>query len=260
MIKLSRRYLVGAGVVAPIAALAALVPGNAVAGGHPEAGRAAHSIAGWHPVLGPAGGTCQPAKAAPDLVPGQASPWQPLRNAPAFHPGTMLLASDGTVLVHSEPASGGTSAWYKLTPNSKGSYTDGTWSKLPPMPGGYNPLYFASAILPNGQMIVEGGEYLGGTPTWTNKGAIYNPVTNTWRPVAPPTGWTNIGDAQSDLLANGTFMLSQACQDCLSSSPISTSDFALFNATGRNWLVWQGPGKNDPTDEEGWTSSRTASC
>jgi hypothetical protein len=252
LIKLSRRYLVGAGVVAPIAALAALVPGNAAAGGHPGAGRAVHSIAGWHPVLGPPVGRAKPAKAAPDLVRGQASPWQPLKNAPAFHPGTMLLASDGTVLVHSEPAAGGTSAWYKLTPNSKGSYTSGTWSKLPPMPGGYNPLYFASAILPNGQMIVEGGEYLGGTPTWTNKGAIYNPVTNTWRPVAPPTGWTNIGDAQSDLLANGTFMLSQACQDCLSSSPISTSDFALFNATGRNWLVWQGPGKNDPTDEEGW--------
>jgi hypothetical protein len=164
----------------------------------------------------------------------------------------MLLASDGTVLVHAEPPAGGTRTWYKLTPDSTGSYADGTWSKIAPMPSGYNPLYFASAILPNGQMIVEGGEYLGGTPAWTNKGAIYNPVTNTWRSVAPPAGWSNIGDAQSDLLANGTFMLSQACQNCTSSSPILTTDDALFNATGLNWQVIPGEGKNDPNDEEGW--------
>ncbi len=263
MIKLSRRSRLAVGAVAPIAVLAAaLVPGNAAvaAGGHAAVGRAAHSLAGARPILGPPVGRAKPAASAPDLTPGQASPWKPLKNAPPFDPGTMLLASDGTVLVHAEPPSGGTSAWYKLTPNSKGSYVDGTWSKIASMPAGYDPLYFASAILPDGRMIVEGGEYLGGTPTWTNKGAIYNPVTNKWRSVAPPTGWSNIGDAQSDVLANGTFMLSQACQNCTSSSPILTTDYALFNATGRNWLVQPGQGKNDPNDEEGWTSSRTASC
>ena len=101
----------------------------------------------------------------------------------------MLLASDGTVLVHVEPPNaGGTSIWFRLTPDAHGSYINGTWSRIAPMPAGYNPLYFASAILPDGRMIVEGGEYLGATPTWTNKGAIYNPVTNTWRAVAPPDG------------------------------------------------------------------------
>ena len=76
----------------------------------------------------------------------------------------MLLESDGTVLVHDEPdnnTTGGTSAWYKLTPDSKGSYIDGTWSKIASMPAEYTPLYFASAILPDGRMIVEGGEYIG---------------------------------------------------------------------------------------------------
>ena len=132
---------------------------------------------------------------------------------------------------------GGTPAWYKLTPNSKGSYIDGTWSQIASMPSGYSPLYFASAILPDGRMIVEGGEYNGDYAVWSKQGAIYNPVANTWRSVAPPAGWTNIGDAQSDVLANGTYMLSQACQNCTSSSPILTTDFALFNATGLNWLV-----------------------
>ena len=91
-----------------------------------------------------------------------------------------------------------------------------------------------------------------GTPVWTNKGAIYNPVSNKWQSVTPPGGWTNIGDAQADVLANGTFMLSQACQDCTSQSPSLTTDDALFNATGLNWLVIPGQGKNDPNDEEGW--------
>ncbi|HEX4059975.1 MAG TPA: hypothetical protein VHY58_03050 [Streptosporangiaceae bacterium] len=247
----SRSFL-GLSAITLTALLASLMSGSTVASAG-EHHAAARSLAGDHPVLGPPMGRATPATAAPDLTPGEKSPWTPLKNAPAFHPGTMLLASDGTVLVHSEPSSGGTSVWYKLTPDSSGSYIDGTWSQIASMPSGYDPLYFASAILPNGQMIVEGGEYLGGDDAWTNKGAVYNPVTNTWRRVAPPPGWTNIGDAQSDLLANGTFMLSQACQNCLSSNPqFSTSD-ALFNATGLNWTVLSGQGKNDPNDEEGWT-------
>ena len=254
MIKLSRRAVASVSVIAPVVALAALVPGNAAvaAGGHPPVGRPVHSFAGARPRLTPLG-RAKPAESAPNLVRGKASPWKALKNAPPFSPGTMLLASDGTVLVHAEPPAGGTSKWYKLTPDSKGSYVNGTWSQLPSMPGGYNPLYFASAILPDGRMIVEGGEYLGGTPAWTNKGAIDNPVTNKWRSVAPPLGWTNIGDAQSNVLANGTFILSQACQNCTTSSPILTSDAALFNATGRNWLTIPGQGKNDPNDEESWT-------
>jgi hypothetical protein len=255
LINLSRLSRVVAGVAAPVAALAVLVPGTAAvaAGGHSAPGRAVHRFAGARPVVGPPVGPAKPAREAPDLTRGQASPWEQLKHAPAFHPGTMLLASDGTALVHAERPTGGTSAWYRLTPASNGSYVDGTWSKLASMPGGYDPLYLASAILPSGQMIVEGGEYLGGDPVFTNKGAIYNPVANRWRPVAPPAGWTNIGDAQSDVLANGTFLLSHECLNCTSSNPLLTTGDAIFNSTGRNWLVIPGQGKNDPNIEEGWT-------
>ncbi|HEY2575963.1 MAG TPA: hypothetical protein VGI74_06615 [Streptosporangiaceae bacterium] len=242
-------------MVAPVATLAALIPGAAVAGAgaHPAVARATHSVADARLEADPPVGRPKPATTVPIIASAKNSPWQPLKHAPPFDPGTMLLASDGTVLVHSEPPSGGTTAWYKLTPNSKGSYAGGTWSKIASMPSGYDPLYFASAILPNGQMIAEGGEYLGGTPTWTSKGATYDPVTNKWRPVAPPRGWSNIGDAQSDLLANGTFMLSQACQNCTTSNPLFTTGDALYNETGRNWVTLSGQGKNDPNDEEGWT-------
>ena len=254
MAGLSRRFMVSVGVGASVISLTALMGGNAVAsaGVHPAGSRVAREFAGVRPKVGPPLGRAKPARSVPELTPAKPSPWKALKHAAPFDPGTMLLASNGTVLVHSEPPSGGTSAWYKLTPNSAGSYVDGTWSKIAPMPSGYDPLYFASAILPDGRMLVEGGEYLGGKPVWTNKGAIYNPVRNTWQRVSPPPGWTNIGDAQSDVLANGTFMLAQACGECTSQNPLQTSDDALFNATGLNWLVIPGQGKNDPNDEEGW--------
>jgi hypothetical protein len=256
--RLSRRSLVGLGVAASTAAAAAsMIATTAPAGAKHLAAdhAAAGSFVGVRPKLGPPLGRAKPAATAPNLAQAGPSPWVQLRHAPPFVPDTMLLASDGTVLVHavSPPNGDGTNRWYKLTPDPTGSYADGTWSQIASMPSGYNPLYFASAILPDGRMIVEGGEYLGGTPAWTNKGAIYDPVTDTWKSVAPPGGWTNIGDAQSDVLANGTFMLSQACQNCTSGSPILTTDDALFNATGLNWLVIPGQGKNDPNDEEGWT-------
>jgi hypothetical protein len=187
---------------------------------------------------------------------GTASPWTPLNNPPPFGtPGTMLLASDGTVLVHDEPdnnVTGGTNEWWKLTPAPDGSYIDGTWSQIASMPASYTPLYFASAILPDGRMIVEGGEYIGENSVWSNQGEIYNPVTNTWAPVAPPAGWTNMGDAASEVLDNGTFMLQHPCNTCVT-DPDPVVDQALLNARTLTWTVIPGTGKEDPNDEEGYT-------
>jgi hypothetical protein len=204
-------------------------------------------------------GRAKPSGLAPDFHPAgttSSSPWTPLKHPPPFGtPGTMLVASDGTVLVHDEPdnnVTGGTTEWWRLTPAANGSYIDGTWSEIASMPVGYTPLYFASAILPDGRMIVEGGEYIGENAVWSDEGAIYNPVANTWRSVAPPAGWTNMGDAASDVLANGTFMLMQPCNTCLT-DPDLTVDDALLNARNLTWRVIPATGKTDPNDEEGWT-------
>jgi len=233
------------------AAVLALIPAAATSAAGASGGS---SQSTWTPTVTPFG-HAQPSEQLPyPGPPATASPWTTLANAPSFSPGTMLLQSNGTVLVHDEPGSGATTQWWRLTPNADGSYIDGTWSAVASMPAGYAPLYFASAILPNGSMIVEGGEYNGTDPNgvWTNQGAIYNPVTNTWRSVAPPSGWTNIGDAQSDVLANGTFMLAQACGNCTSSSPIASTSEALLNPV--NFTSWTSTGTNkaDPNDEEGW--------
>jgi hypothetical protein len=231
-----------------------LLAGSPRASAHSASGPSAPGgavRAAGKPVLTPLG-RARPSGAKPYLGPtGAASPWTPLARQPAFAPGTMLLQSDGSVLVHVEPASGGTNQWWRLTPDSKGSYINGTWHQIASMPTGYNPLYFASAVLPDGRMIVEGGEYLGGTEAWTNKGEIYSPTTNTWKAVAPPPGWTNIGDAQSNVLPNGTFMIGQACTNCLSKSAALSTAQALLKATTLTWTA-TGTGKADPNDEEGW--------
>ncbi len=254
-----RRSAVLVGGAACVPALAALVIASTPAASAHQlrVARTAQASAQGPLAARPPLGRAKPSGLKPYFGPaGTASPWTPLKNPPPFGtPGTMLLESNGTVLVHDEPdnnTTGGTTAWYKLTPDSKGSYIDGTWSRIASMPAGYTPLYFASAILPDGRMIVEGGEYIGENAVWSSRGAIYDPLTNAWASVAPPPGWTNIGDAASDVLANGTFMLQQPCQTCLT-NPDLTVDDALLNAKTLTWTVIPGTGKNDPNDEEGWT-------
>ena len=166
--------------------------------------------------------------------------WQPLNNKPGFTAGATLLLTDGTVLVHDE----GTDfqAWYKLTPDLNGSYVNGSWSRLASLPPGYAPLYFSSAVLPDGRVIIEGGEYNNLTPVWTNLGAIYDPVADVWTSVAPPAGWRNIGDAPAAVLANGIYMQSSCC----------TKEAALLDKATLTWTR-TGAGKFDVYDEEGWT-------
>lgn len=165
----------------------------------------------------------------------------------------MLLLTDGTVMVQQFE----TGNWWRLTPNSSGSYVDGTWSEIAPLPAGYAPEYYGSAVLPDGRVIVEGGEYnYDASDDPTNLGAIYNPTTNAWTSVKPPKGWTSIGDAQSVVLGNGQFMLAQAIQEIDGSYYCAGSNAAILNETKLTWTA-TGTGKNDDQgcyyDEEGWT-------
>jgi hypothetical protein len=258
---LRRRYVAFVGGASCMAALALVIATT------PNASVQRHTVATTTPAtadgpgfLGPRPplGRAKPSGQAADLHPAgtTSSPWTPLENPPPFGtPGTMLLESNGDVLVHDEPnnnVTAGSNLWWQLTPAANGSYIDGTWSQIASMPAGYSPEYFASAILPDGRMIVEGGEYIGNSAAWSDQGEIYNPVTNTWASVAPPRGWTNMGDAASEVLDNGTFMLQQPCQTCLT-TPDPVVDQALLNARNLTWTVIPGTGKEDPNDEEGYT-------
>jgi hypothetical protein len=129
-----------------------------------------------------------------------------------------------------------------LTPDAFGNYVNGTWTRIASTPAGYTPIYHATAVLPDGRLIIEGGEYNQLKPAWTNQGAIYDPRRDEWRSVNPPAGWNTIGDAQGVVLPNGTFMVANCC----------TNETALLDAEELTWTP-TGSGKFDANDEEGWT-------
>ncbi len=85
-----------------------------------------------------------------------AGTWQRLVNQPTFLCDTALLLTDGRVMVHQygDPNHNGQGMnnWWALTPDVNGSYLNGTWSQLASMSSSYGPLYFASAVLPDGQL------------------------------------------------------------------------------------------------------------
>ena len=167
----------------------------------------------------------------------QAQTWTPLTNQPTFAPDTALQLTDGTVIVHQY----GKSAWSRLTPDINGSYVNGTFSTIGSLPSNYGPLYFASAVLADGRVIVEGGEYNFGSQVETNLGAIYDPVANTWTAVNPPSGWSEIGDSPAVVLPNGTFIIGRN----------ESTQMAQLDATTLTWTMI-GTGKQDDFEEEGW--------
>jgi hypothetical protein len=180
----------------------------------------------------------------------QISPWQLLANsAPngAFVDNPLLL-TDGTVLVHDYYNSN----WYRLTPDVMGSYVNGTWSTVAAMASNYTPLWFASQVLPDGRVIVNGGEF--NPPTqpavYTNLGAIYDPLANTWTAVPAPQGWSHIGDAASVVLPSGLYMLANCCAINYHDSTMPLA--ALLDPSTMTWTP-TGSGKYDEYREEGWT-------
>ncbi|MBV8800957.1 MAG: hypothetical protein JO208_14270 [Alphaproteobacteria bacterium] len=177
----------------------------------------------------------------------QSGTWTDLKKAfpGPTGPDTSLLMTDGTVLMHSWC----TSKWYRLTPDSKGSYVNGKWTQAGSLPSGYYPFFFASEVLPDGRIMINGGEYNSsdgncGSGAWTNKGALYDPVSDSWTSVAPPSGWSTIGDAQSVVLPKGAYMVANCCT--------AQQATAAIKGTKVTWSL-TGTGKGDVNDEEGWT-------
>ena len=127
--------------------------------------------------------------------------WTPLTNQPGIAVNNCLLLTDGRVICQA----GSGRNWIALTPTNTGSYVNGTWAYIAPMQAGYAPLYHSSAVLPDGRVIVMGGEYdcSSGCPSVDEKnGSIYSPFTNTWTAMTAPAGWTTIGDAMGIVLAD----------------------------------------------------------
>ena len=149
-----------------------------------------------------------------------------------------LLMPNGTILVHGGSGQDGVE-WYQLTPDSTGSYADGTWTQISNMNAGR--LYFGSAVLPNGDVFVVGGDFSTAGAD-TNTAEIYNPVTNIWTSVASdPVG--TVGHEPVELLQNGNILVGDLNDD----------GTEIYDPTTNTWTT--GPTKvheSDTTDAESW--------
>jgi hypothetical protein len=181
-----------------------------------------------------------------------AGTWTPLQNQPNFKTDTMLLLTDGTVMCHDYQSRN----WHKLTPDSSGNYLNGTWSSMAPLPdnpdipaniGGPTnaPRYFASAVLRDGTVFVAGGEdntnnsHFSGSDILSTQ--IYDPVSDTWKIVNPPTGWTQIGDAPSCVLPDGRLLLGNK----------NSTRTAIYDPVQQTWTA--AANKGDSNSEETFT-------
>jgi len=192
--------------------------------------------------------------------------WTQLANEfPSGFAEVSLLLTDGTVMCHEYS----TNRWHRLKPDINGSYQNGSWDvpgfTVADMPNAndptigcmncpYQPLDFASAVLPDGRVVVIGGEYNGGYKVWTNIGFMYDPVTNTWSgQITVPGTWCcaggrrtgGIGDAQSTILTNGTMLLA-------SLGDRSRKDIASFDPATLTFTALAPTGKDDDNWEENW--------
>ena len=183
--------------------------------------------------------------------------WTALNNQPPVGVGAMLLLTDGRVLVHNENSD--FTAWYTLTPDINGSYVNGTWQQVASLPNGYAPLYFASAVLPDGKVVIQGGEYqcpdANCADAWQSLGALYDPVANTWTATTPPIPNTDqaFGDVESVVLPNGTWMVAACCM--MGSGQNAFPEYFYFDESTLSFTQMGSltAGKADDFDEEGWT-------
>ena len=165
--------------------------------------------------------------------------WTKLAHAnPSGGSGTMLLLTDGTVMVQGP---GVTKVWSKLTPDSSGNYINGTWSSMASM--NLERLYFASNVLPSGKVFVLGGEYSGplGSQNIVNSGEMYDPVANKWTPIAS-FPQSVFGDDPSVLLPNGKILCGY----------IFDATTYLYDPTANTWTQAGTKLRGDASDEETW--------
>ena len=164
----------------------------------------------------------------------------------------MLLLTDGRVLVHEEPNCSGTgcvgnsyAAWYTLTPDITGSYVNGTWTQVASLPSGYAPLFFSSAVLPDGKVAVQGGEYNAPAAVAARLGKVSELSMIRLPTPGPPytseiaNSWEADGDAQSVVLPNGTWMTAACCAKIAGIT--SYPDYFYFNESSLNFTTRPAP-------------------
>jgi hypothetical protein len=177
--------------------------------------------------------------------------WKQLASPAPGPISTMILLSNGTVMAqdgsrptmdHKLPAAAAN--WYQLASNRKGSYIHGRWSLLAPM---HTPRrFYASDLLPSGDLFVAGGEDTNagdtnGERVEANSGELYNPNTNTWTSIATFPR-SKLGDAPSEVLPDGQVL----------AGFIRGPQTYAYNTTTNQWSQSATKLDGDSSAEETW--------
>lgn len=151
--------------------------------------------------------------------------WQSIAAPPSgFNAETMLLLTDGTLLVHDAYQAD----WLRFVPDPQNGYTGGRWQRPSTMA---NPRgFFASGVLRNGQVYAIGGE-VSGANSDIPQGEVFDPDTNGWTQMTAldkPAAFNFIqGDAPSCVLADGRVLF----------GAIGSSQTAVWDPMNSTWVV-----------------------
>ena len=145
--------------------------------------------------------------------------------------------------------------WYRFRPDKSGSYADGTYLVAGSLPPNYVPYATSGGVLPDGRVLLIGGEYTMRKAVTnneyhlvfdlTNKMAVYDPRGDKWTMVAGPSGpgWDFIGDSPWTLLPNGHLLLGNKLNKRM----------ADLDPTTLTWTEVSSFAKDDVFAEEGLT-------
>ena len=152
--------------------------------------------------------------------------------------GTMMLLSDGTVMVQGGGSAAAVSTWYQLTPDGSGSYVNGTWGQLASM--GHTRLYYGSNVLTDGRVLVQGGEY-SNAGSFTRTGEIYDPLADTWTNIQN-FPLSQFGDDPTVMLPDGRVLAGY----------LQGPATYIYDPGADNWTFAANKLLNDRSDEETW--------
>jgi len=147
--------------------------------------------------------------------------------------------TDGRVFAQA----GSETHFYALTPDQNGSYVNGTWTQLKTLPSGYSPYAYSGAVLADGRVIVQGGEYNSDNFSLTDQGYTYDPQTDDWTKLDPPPGWHFIGDSSNVVMPDGRYTVAQKV----------TKKLAALDPKTMAWTELGHKGHNGFNSEEGLT-------
>ena len=166
--------------------------------------------------------------------------WTSLAHLAPSGTGTMMLLSDGRPMVQG-PDNAAVKTWFALTPDSSGSYVNGTWSPLGSM--NLERLYYGSNMLPDGRVFVVGGEYSGPgtTQNFTRTGEIYDPLANSWTSIAN-FPQSQFGDDPTELLPDGRVL----------GGYLNGPQTYIYDPSSNTWTLAANKLRGDRSDEETW--------